>query len=70
MHTFGESQVRTAGATDTCSGLDALLMQSLFAGVSGRDALPPAGRQQRVRWVSLAVARQELLVFISAVADL
>ena len=42
----GESQVRTAAATDTCSGLDALLLQSLLAGASGRDALAPAGRPE------------------------
>ncbi len=40
----GESQVWTAAATDTCSGLEALLLQSLFAGASDRDALAPAGR--------------------------
>lgn len=41
---IGESQVQTAAATDTCSGLNALLLQSLFAGASGRDGLAPAGR--------------------------
>ncbi len=41
--TPGESQVRRAAATDTRSGPDALLLQSPFAGVSGRDALAPAG---------------------------
>jgi hypothetical protein len=46
--------VRTAATTDTCSGPDALLLQSQFAGVSGRDALAPAGRPERApgrnRW--------------------
>jgi len=44
MRTFGESQVRTAAAADACSGLDALLLQSVFAAASGRDTLGPAGR--------------------------
>jgi hypothetical protein len=35
----GEFRVRTAAAAHTCSGLDALLLRSLFAGASGRDAL-------------------------------
>ena len=43
----GESQVQTAAATDTCSGLDALLLQSRFAGASGCDALARAGRPKR-----------------------
>jgi hypothetical protein len=29
---IGESQVRTAAATETCFGLDALLLQSLIGG--------------------------------------
>jgi hypothetical protein len=40
---FGESQVRRPAATDTCFGPDALLLRSPFAGVSGREALAPAG---------------------------
>jgi hypothetical protein len=44
---IGESQVRTAAAAETCSGLDALLLQSLIGGASGRDALAPAGRPWR-----------------------
>ena len=42
------SQVRTAAAPDTCSGLDALLLQLLLGGASGRNALAPAGRVERV----------------------
>ena len=44
---IGESQVPTTAATDTCSGLDALLLQSLFVGASRRAALALAGRRGR-----------------------
>jgi hypothetical protein len=44
MRAFGENEVRAGAATDTCSCLDALLLQSLFAGASVATRLAPAGR--------------------------
>jgi hypothetical protein len=44
MRTFGESEVRAVAAPETCSGLDALLLQCLIGAASGDDALAPAGR--------------------------
>ena len=41
--------MRTAAATETCFGLDTLLLQSLIGEATGRDALAPAGRPIRQR---------------------
>lgn len=43
----GESQVRTAAASETCFGLEVLLLQCLVGAASVYDALAPAGRPQR-----------------------
>ena len=42
------SQVRTAAAPETCSGVDALLLRLLIGGATGRDAQAPAGGAERV----------------------
>jgi hypothetical protein len=39
MRTCGESQVWTTAATETCSSVDALLLQALVGGAIGRKAL-------------------------------